>query len=512
VSQHSIPVVQVGASGVAENVFFDYDGSGRVLDKGKFDLDQTSQTGTLEYNSYFYNSSGEAIGNVPTSSWATSLHANFGIGFTPVSPTYPSSQPSSYVVVPNDTLASIATSFLGDAQLWYLIADANGLTTGPTDMLDSEVGRSLRIPNVVTNVRNNADTFSPYNPNPIVSNTPWVSTLPPPGPTDWEQTVTQMAPIVGMATSMVLAVTLSELGPLGEGIAAAGGEVANQSTLIGFGRKDWRVLVPVYHLGLLDLNKVGEAGLIGSVAGGLSALGSAAADASGGGLAAQALAHAGAAGATYAVNTAIHEAFHLPDEAPESFNGWSLLTATAGGAATPVLGGFFSQLAQQALNPATGWVWHPNARAWDAFYQELVMGLGQVVIQDSFGSSRHNSPKPEQGSQPIPPAVLEDPVDEKGDLAAQAAQFEGSQEIVPAKNDFQTLLDDMEKPGDDGQKSIGKDNENMTWDSRQGTWLISDQVTGAWFKWQGGRWVEDPSQYTFMNDVAPSSLGRSCQD
>ena len=133
--------------------------------------------------------------------------------------------------------------------------------------------------------------------------------------------------------------------------------------------------------------------------------------------------------------------------APASFSGWSLLTATAGAGATPVLGGFFSRLAQEALNPKTGWVWHPNARAWDAFYQELGMGLGQVVIQDSFGSPRHNSPKPEQGSQPMPPAVLEDPVDEKADLAAQAAQFEGSQEIVPAKNYIQTLLDDMEKPG-----------------------------------------------------------------
>ena len=88
------------------------------------------------------------------------------------------------------------------------------------------------------------------------------------------------------------------------------------------------------------------------------------------------------------------------------------MTATAGAAATPVLGGFFSQLAQEALNPETGWVWHPNARAWDAFYQQLVMGLGQVVIQDSFGSPRHNSPRPEQGSQPILPAELLDMWDE----------------------------------------------------------------------------------------------------
>ena len=230
----------IDGPGNTEMVFFDYDGSGRVLDKAKIDLPPSRQAISGDkYNSFFYNSSGEAIGNVPSSSFAAtsaSLHANFGIGFTPVSPTYPSSQPSSYAVVAGDTLAGIAKSFLGDAQLWYLIADANGLTAGPTDSLDSQVGRSLRIPNVVANVHNNADTFSPYNPSTIIPNTPWVGApLPPPGPSPWEQSIQQLAPIVGMATSMVLGVTLSGLGPLGVGIAAAAGDVVNQSIQIGLG-------------------------------------------------------------------------------------------------------------------------------------------------------------------------------------------------------------------------------------------------------------------------------------
>jgi len=174
----------------------------------------------------------------------------------------------------------------------------------------------------------------------------------------------------------------------------------------------------------------------------LSALGSAAAAATGDGLLAQALAQAGAAAVTYAVNS-------IPNlgEAPASFSGWSLLATTAGAATAPVLGGIFSQLAQVALNPDTGWVWHSNARSWDAFYQQLVMGLGQVVIQDSFGSPRRKSPKPKQGSQPIPPAVLEDAVDEKADLAAYvvAEQFEGLQEVVPTEYYFETF--DTEKSG-----------------------------------------------------------------
>ena len=97
-----------------------------------------------------------------------------------------------------------------------MIADANGLTVGPTDSLDSQVGRSLRIPNVVANVHNNADTFSPYSPNTIIPNTPWVGApLPPPGPSPWEQSIQQLAPIVGMATSMVLSCDAVGTGPAG---------------------------------------------------------------------------------------------------------------------------------------------------------------------------------------------------------------------------------------------------------------------------------------------------------
>ena len=63
--QHSID-----GPGNAEMVFFDYDGSGRVLDKAKIDaLSDRQLVWNDQYNSFFYNSSGEAIGNVPTSSF-----------------------------------------------------------------------------------------------------------------------------------------------------------------------------------------------------------------------------------------------------------------------------------------------------------------------------------------------------------------------------------------------------------------------------------------------------------
>ncbi len=470
--------------GNRELVFFDYEGSGRVLDKSQINLtrDQQAISGDM-YNSFFYNASGEAVGNVPASSFQATPpgHANFGIGFTPVSPTYPSSQPSTYTVVVSDTLGSIAKSFLGDEQLWYLIANANGLTAGPTDSLESQVGRSLRIPNTVANTHNNAGTYSPYNPNMIVSNTPWVGAPLPPKLTAWEQSLQQMAPILGMETSMVLSVVLSGLGPLGVGIAAAAGDVVNQSLQIASGREfDWK----------RDVAEVGEAGLTGTVASGLSWLGSEVAAAIGGGPAAQVLAQAGtqagAAAATYAINNRIHEAFHQ-GEAPASFSGWSLLTATAGAAATPVLGGFFSQLAQAALDHNTGWVWHPNIRAWDAFYQQLVMGLGQVVIQNSFGAPRHNSPKPKNGSKQVSGARL--------------------------ASDSQTVFGPSAEQADSGvskgvdvpQPAIDPNASDLLRDN-QGNPLYNDPDSEYWLKWNGRKWVISEEENYFVYGTKPKDF------
>jgi hypothetical protein len=78
------------------------------------------------------------------------------------------------VVSAGDTLRGIALAVFGDAQLWYLIADANGLKTDA----DLTTGRNLSIPNKVTNLRNAADTFKPYAPGAIIGDT--TPTLPDP--------------------------------------------------------------------------------------------------------------------------------------------------------------------------------------------------------------------------------------------------------------------------------------------------------------------------------------------
>ncbi|HEY0303062.1 MAG TPA: LysM domain-containing protein, partial [Rhizomicrobium sp.] len=50
---------------------------------------------------------------------------------------------SSYTVGDGDTLQSIAAAMWGDAALWYLIADANGLTASS----ELAAGQTIAIPN-----------------------------------------------------------------------------------------------------------------------------------------------------------------------------------------------------------------------------------------------------------------------------------------------------------------------------------------------------------------------------
>ncbi|MEH0197588.1 calcium-binding protein, partial [Caulobacter sp. CCNWLY153] len=65
-----------------------------------------------------------------------------------------------YTVVPGDTLQSIAAGLWGDASLWYLIANFNGLT-GSEELVQ---GTRIQIPAQVTNVHHSSDTFQAYDP------------------------------------------------------------------------------------------------------------------------------------------------------------------------------------------------------------------------------------------------------------------------------------------------------------------------------------------------------------
>lgn len=85
---------------------------------------------------------------------------DFSFGYAPITPTYPSPSPGTYIVQPGDTLQSVAKAAYGDSALWYRIAEANGLATSN----DLKVGQTLHIPNRVSTIHNNDGTFKPYDP------------------------------------------------------------------------------------------------------------------------------------------------------------------------------------------------------------------------------------------------------------------------------------------------------------------------------------------------------------
>src|SRR5450830_1047452 len=93
--------------------------------------------------------------------------AEFNFGYQTINGEYPTASPGMVVVAAGDTLQSIARGAYGDSQLWYTIAEANGLANNS----DLRVGQTLTIPNRVNTIHNDSNTFKPYDPSKIVGST-----------------------------------------------------------------------------------------------------------------------------------------------------------------------------------------------------------------------------------------------------------------------------------------------------------------------------------------------------
>lgn len=124
---------------------------------------------------FFFANDGSYVGSV--SGLEGALKANFDVNFTPISSEYPASVPQRYVVQRGDTLRLIAAKVFGDAKLWYVIAEANGLSD--PDAVIPE-GRELTIPNEVVSLSNDATSFKPFNvADAIGDTTPTQPVIPP---------------------------------------------------------------------------------------------------------------------------------------------------------------------------------------------------------------------------------------------------------------------------------------------------------------------------------------------
>ncbi|RUL72743.1 LysM peptidoglycan-binding domain-containing protein [Dyella choica] len=116
--------------------------------------------------------------------------------------------PNSYVVQTGDTLESIAQAEYGNANLWYVLAQANDLS-GDTNLV---LGQRLQIP-AVTMHSNSATTFKPYDPSSIVgSTTPNLPTIMPPPPPASGHGCGVLGQIIMIAVMVVVSVMTGGVG------------------------------------------------------------------------------------------------------------------------------------------------------------------------------------------------------------------------------------------------------------------------------------------------------------
>ncbi len=148
-----------------------------------------------------------------------SLTGNFDSGFSSVSEMQRSS-PGTYTVQSGDTLQGIARKLWGDPSLWYVLADANGISSN--DGLG--VGVSLSVPTVNNNVHNNSETFKPYDASKIIGKTE-AEPIAPPAPSGCGSMIVSIVVIV-VAVIVAWYVAPAIMGAAGTSAATAGASSA----------------------------------------------------------------------------------------------------------------------------------------------------------------------------------------------------------------------------------------------------------------------------------------------
>ncbi|WEJ99469.1 MAG: LysM peptidoglycan-binding domain-containing protein [Candidatus Sphingomonas phytovorans] len=157
--------------------------------------------------------------------------ADFDQNFQPINASYPGPVAAMYTARNGDTLQSIARAAWGDANLWYLIADANGLTGNATLV----AGQTLSIPNKVTNFHNTSETFRVYNPGeaigdamPTLPAAPTMPAPPPPKKNGCGILGAILLAAVAVAVTLVIKVPVSKF--FGTLFSAAGASTATAAT------------------------------------------------------------------------------------------------------------------------------------------------------------------------------------------------------------------------------------------------------------------------------------------
>ncbi|WP_229445308.1 HNH/ENDO VII family nuclease [Massilia sp. Leaf139] len=165
--------------------------------------------------------------------WTPISSADFDQNYQPINRTYPAATGSTYVVKAGDSLYAIAGAVWGDVSMWYLIAEANGITA-ETPLTPNQ---TLTIPNKVTNIHNNSGTSRPYDAGAIIGDlSPTLPDAPLPAPPP--QKSGGGCGGLGMIIMAVIAVVVTVYaGPaIGQAIyAAAGGGAVGAGGLAAVG-------------------------------------------------------------------------------------------------------------------------------------------------------------------------------------------------------------------------------------------------------------------------------------
>jgi phage tail protein X len=173
-----------------------------------------------------------------------------------------------YTLQTGDTLQALAQTFYGDASLWYVIADANGL-----DANDPLVaGTVIKVP-TVTRSSNTASTYKVYSPGQVIGSTD-PNPIPPPPPPAGDDGC-GMLQMIELVVAVVVTIWVGEevapylestiLGSTGGAVAAgavgaAAGSLAAQGVGIAAGAQSG-----------IDWKQVGLAAAGGAITGGVAA-------------------------------------------------------------------------------------------------------------------------------------------------------------------------------------------------------------------------------------------------
>ncbi|MCT8176736.1 Ig-like domain repeat protein [Variovorax sp. CY25R-8] len=158
--------------------------------------------------------------------------ADFDENYQPINADFPGAAPGSYTVREGDTLERVARALWGDATLWYLLAEANGLDGQPSAPLVSNT--VLVIPNKVTNLHNTSETFRPYNPGRVMGETSPALPDPLPPPRSDREKCGGFGQIIVAVVAVVASIytagaAASALAPAGSAVAATTGFSATMS-------------------------------------------------------------------------------------------------------------------------------------------------------------------------------------------------------------------------------------------------------------------------------------------